>query len=189
VSPASQFQVVSRRRPAARERHHVVEFEPAGLAASAVRPNEGTPSVIARPHRAPDRRRHVPPGRRHARLRLRATRSGTAGLLEPLEEHRQRAVNDDGGVAAWYDVSQQVAGTVEPGPRLGTQRDLQEVAIRGEWGKDGAWFRRGHGRTSCVVAFFRRGTRRWPLQPRRRIWHGCALGVCASTRCLVREAR
>jgi hypothetical protein len=49
------------------------------------------------------------------------TRGAALRRLELLDQHRQRAVDDDGGIAGRDDVSQQVARAVEPGPRLGTR--------------------------------------------------------------------
>jgi hypothetical protein len=126
-------------------RANVVKLEPAGLTAPAIGPDENAPAFVARPHLTPDRRRDVTPrGSRHA-SRPRATRAGAPRALELVDQHRQGAVDDDSRVARRHDVTQQVAGAVEPGPRLGAQRDPEQVPIRGERSDNRARRRGGSG--------------------------------------------
>jgi hypothetical protein len=137
VSSASKFEVLGRRRSTARKGHDVVELQPAGFAASAIRADEGTASFVARPHRASDRGRHMSRHRCDTRPHLWATGGGTPRLLELVDEHREGPVDDEGRIAARHRVAQQVAGAVEPGPRLAAQGDFEEVAIGGERSHDG----------------------------------------------------
>jgi hypothetical protein len=69
--------------------------------------DERTLAVVSSPHLAADHRRHV------ARVRVRATRGaalrrGHLGLLDPLEQYRQRSIEDHGHVAIGHAVSHQI---------------------------------------------------------------------------------
>ncbi len=165
-----------------------MELEPASLATSAVRADERALAFVAHPHRALDRRRHMPSARRDSGPHLRAACGGAPRSLELFDQHRRCPLDDEGRIAGGQRVAQQIAGPVKVGPPLGAQGDLEEAAIQGQRGQDSAWGRGGvrwRGRVRChdrarwrsraLDGGDRRGIRRWQFQARVRICRGRVL--------------
>ena len=143
VGTAPQREIRHVRRSAVRERDHVMEFEPSGLAAAPLWAFKGTAAAIASPDFAPDCRGDVPPVR-SAWSDCRPYSPSLRELLalELIDEHGQRPIEDGGVIARRNRVPQQILRL--PKLTLGPCADghPEQIAVFGKRGDSGRW-RRG----------------------------------------------
>jgi hypothetical protein len=100
MRPAQQFQILNYRRSALSERHDMVILQKPALAAAPGRAGERTAASIAIPNGALDGGGNVTAVCGTARSGPRAANCSMLCLVQFRQQQRQRAIDDDGNVAA-----------------------------------------------------------------------------------------
>jgi hypothetical protein len=138
VSTAPKLDVLGGPHSPACEWNDVVKLEECRFAASALAPFERTATAVARPDGAAHGRRDVTASggertrRLPRRLRLRQLRP-----LEMLEQQRQRAIDDRGGIAVRDRVTQQILRAPELVVRVAADGELHFVPLGAERRRNG----------------------------------------------------
>ena len=125
---APQREVRGVRRSALPERNHVMELEPTGLAASAMRTFKSATTTVSCPYFAPDSGGDVPPVplARPGRSWLPSTRE--LRPLELIDEQREPPVEDCGVIACRNRVAQQVLRLAKLALGVSADRELRRKA-------------------------------------------------------------
>jgi hypothetical protein len=138
VSSTSQLYVVDDRRSSIRKRHDVMRLEEAALGASPARADERALTAVAPPDRSSYRCRDISGARSRAAARpLRSRHPGELGLLQMLEQHRQRSFENGSHISVGACVSHQVLNARQFVKRLSGDRELHSVVLSSDRFDDG----------------------------------------------------
>jgi hypothetical protein len=129
MRPAAQLNVVIRRRPAVRVRHHVVELEEASLAAATFSALERAAAAVPSPDSALHRRRNVTRLSDASTRGTRALRGSHFGPLQMLDEQCQRPIEDCCRIAVRHRMPQEILRAAQFVVCLAADGELHFVAL------------------------------------------------------------
>ena len=112
---------------------HVVKLQERSLAAPPRRTFERAATTISAPHRTPHSRGDVARTLRRRPGRARPGCFAAAFALETFNQERERTIEDLDGVPRWHRVAQQGLRAAELVVRLARHRELNPVALGGDW--------------------------------------------------------
>ena len=129
---ATQLDVLYRRRSAHGIGLDVVELQERALTAASFGPDERAAATVTSPHGASHRGRDVARGPRAWFRRARTLSLGEALAFELVDQERDGAIEDFGGIPRGHRMTQQRLGTPELVMCLARDGQLNPIAFGGE---------------------------------------------------------